>query len=125
VSLYRRTNQQRQQQMSVIQQTVGQTATWRHYVSASAGAGTLFGATRSYIETTFTGYFGQFFMPSIVERQTPGGQIPAAAFGVITPFKFGVQDEVRYNGAIYRIEGDSQPSTLNAHYVTELKRGSG
>lgn len=103
----------------------GQTATWRQYVSASAGNPMLgMGDSACYRESTITGVFGS--PPALLrlsQAQTPGGAVIQADFLVSTRERLGRRDELVWNGEVYRVEGDPVPSVLNGQFVSPLKRG--
>lgn len=110
------------QQSDTIFQHAGQTATWRAYVSASAGVSVAgFGSTPYYREQTITGLFAP--LPSNPEVQTPAGMIAADMLQVTTRERLSRRDELRWRGAAYRIESDPSPATLNGFWVSLVKRG--
>lgn len=104
----------------------GTTATWRQYVSASAGvpeAG--IGDTQYYRQQTITGQFGVMLnLPKVLENVAAPGLIAAGAFQMVTRERVGRQDEVIYNSATYRVESDPVPAQLVGWWVTQIKRAS-
>lgn len=125
---YRGPNTQRiQNQMQANQfQHAGQTATWRQYISASAGVDVAgFGSTPFYREQLITALFKSTvgFTLTQPEFQTPAGMTLDADFLVVTRQKLSRQDELRWQGTAWRIESDSQPSRIDCAYLNVLKRG--
>ncbi len=109
-----------------IYQFAGSTATWRQYMSASAGvpeAG--IGDQFYYRSQTITGQFGVMLnLPKIGENVAAPGLIAAGMFQMVTREKVGRQDEIQYNGALYRVESDPVPAQLVGWWVTQIKRAS-
>lgn len=125
---YRGPNNQRigNQMRSNQFQHAGQTATWRQYVSASAGieyAG--YGSTPYYREQTITALFKatQGFTLTQPELQTPAGMTIDADYLVVTQQRLNRQDELIYMGSAWRIESDSTFSRLDKTWINVLKRG--
>lgn len=121
---YRSPNRDRMTlQNNEIFRHAGSTATWRQYVSGSAGASIAgFGSAYHYREQTITAMFGQNMVAQIGERQVPGGMIAGGGISVVTKERLGRKDELRWMGSIYRVEGEPIPSQLVGHWVTILKR---
>lgn len=110
------------QQSDTIFQHAGQTATWRAFVSASAGVGVAgFGSTPYYRERTITALFAP--LPQNPETQTPAGMLAADQFQVTTREPLTRRDELRWRGVTYRIESDPSPATINGYWVALVKRG--
>ncbi len=105
----------------------GHTATWRQWVSSDDGipvAG--IGASAYYREQQITALMGaalQGDTPRIGERQTLAGMVAEGAIEMVTRQKMGRQDEVRWQGDIYRVEADSVWSPVAGSFVTVIKRG--
>lgn len=110
----------RAQQMAVIRQHAGYTATWRAYVSASGGNPALgLGETTYYRDAVITALFGDTTQR---EGQTPAGQIADADIYAVTQFPLGRRDELIWRGETYRVEADTVPARIDNQYVTYLKR---
>lgn len=100
----------------------GQTATWRQFVSSSAGVSAAgFAATLIYREQTITALFAP--LPHNPETQTPAGMIASDTFQVTTQQAIGRQDELRWRGERYRVESDPAPATMPGFWVSTVKRG--
>ena len=125
---YRGVQQQRQMlQTTEILRQAGFTATWRQYISASAGVSVAgFGSAVSYREQTITAVLGGN-NASVVrpnqQRQTSMGQIADGSLRVITSVQMSDNDEFIWRGVRYRVDADSQPSMLNGHWMSVLTRG--
>lgn len=104
----------------------GVTATWRQFISASAGvpeAG--IGDMQYYRLSTITGQFGVMLNPPKVGEQVAApGLIAAGQFQMVTRERVGRQDEIIYNSALYRVESDPVPAQLVGWWVTQIKRAS-
>lgn len=127
MSMYSRPDKHRMNnQAERIYQFAGSTATWRAYVSASAGvpeAG--IGDTFYYRQQTITGQFGVMLnLPKIGENVAAPGLIAAGQFQMVTRERVGRQDEIIYNSATYRVESDPVPAQLVGWWVTQIKRAS-
>lgn len=110
------------QQSDTIFQHAGQTATWRAYVSASAGVGVAgMGSTPYYREQAITALFAP--LPANPEMQTPAGMLVADQFQVTTREPMDRRDQLRWRGSTYRIESDPTPATINGFWVSLVKRG--
>lgn len=120
---YRSPNQPRiLNQSNTIFQYAGNTATWRQYISASAGVSVAgFGSTPFYAERTITALFAP--LPHAPESQQPAGMIVSDEFQVTTKEKLQRQDELRWRGERYRVDSDPSPATLPGTYVFIVKRG--
>jgi hypothetical protein len=125
---YRGVQQDRMyQQTTEIVRQAGFTATWRQYVSASAGVSVAgFGGASSYREQTITAVMGGL-MNSVVspnrQMQTPAGQIAAGDLRIMTNVRMSDKDEVIWRGVRYRVDADAQPSQLNGYWMSILTRG--
>lgn len=119
------------QSMDNMLQYAGQTATWRQYVSASAGvADAGFGDSNYYREQLITGVFGggggaigggQLIANMLMGR--PAGMIPAGMLRVVTEMPMKADDEITWAGERYRIDTDSQRSPINNMWMSILVRG--
>jgi hypothetical protein len=120
---YRNPNQSRiQAQSQTIFQYAGNTATWRAYISASAGVSVAgFGSTPYYAERTITALFAP--IPRAPESQQPAGMIVSNEFQVTTTQKLQRQDELRWRGERYRVDSDPTQATLPGTYIFIVKRG--
>lgn len=120
---YRNPDQRRiLNQSQTIFQYAGQTATWRQYISASAGVSVAgFGVTPFYAERTITALFAP--LPRAPEMQQPAGMIVSDEFQVTTKEHLQRQDELRWRGERYRVDSDPSPATLPGTYVFTVKRG--
>jgi len=119
------TGRARVQVDQAIIQHAGQGMVWRQFVSASSGA-TLagFGPTRYYRESTITGIMGRAPMLFIVpEGQTPAGAMAQGRFLVTTREKLGREDELVWQGDVYRVESEPTPARLSNMWTVEVKRG--
>lgn len=102
-------------------QQAGQTATWRQFISASAGVSVAgFDATPFYREQTITGLF-HVSLTGQGEQQTPAGVIDAATLVACTPQPLGLRDELLWNGDVWHVESDSYP--LAGQWRTHLRKG--
>lgn len=120
---YRNPNLARiQGQEAAIFQYAGQTATWRAYISASAGVSVAgFQPTPYYAERTITALFAP--LPRAPEMQQAAGMIVSDEFQVTTQVKLQRQDELRWRGERYRVDSDPSPAALPGTYVCIVKRG--
>lgn len=120
---YRNPNPSRiQSQESTIFQYAGQTATWRAFISASAGVAVAgFGATPFYAERTITALFAP--VPRAPESQQPAGMIASDEFQVTTKEHLQRMDELRWRGERYRVDSDPSPAALPGTYIFTVKRG--
>lgn len=112
-------------QAGVVQQYAGQTGIWRQYISASAGVSDAgFGFTQSYREQIVTGIFGvRPNLPMLFERQGGGGTLAAGTVQVSLMVKPAVQDEIEWNGELYRVESEPVRAQMAGFWVCQLKRG--
>ncbi len=127
MSMYSRPDKRRlNQNAERIYQYAGVTATWRQYVSASAGipeAG--IGDGQYYRTQTITGQFGNILgAPRIYEAVAAPGLIAAGMLQMVSRERIGRQDEIIYNSAYYRVESDPVPAPLAGWWVTQIKRAS-
>lgn len=114
-------------QTNVIMQYAGFTATWRQYVSASAGVSVAgFEGGMYYREQTITALLGgnnaSIVSPNI-QRQSPGGQLENGTLRIVTHERITGNDEIIWRGVRYRVDADSQPSQLNGYWMSMLTRG--
>lgn len=119
------------QSMGNMLQYAGQTATWRQYISASAGvADAGLGDTYYYREQLITGVFGggggdigggQLYANWQTDR--PAGMLPAGMLRVVTEMPMRANDELSWNGEKYRVDTDSQRSPINNMWMSILVRG--
>ena len=105
------------------QSIAGQTATWRQWVSAVSGNAAGFGKQNFYRQQTITALFANAGAHLNMQIQQPGGMIEAGTIQISTEQKLSDTDEIIWNGIRYRIDTVSQPSILDNHYVSILKRG--
>lgn len=121
---YRGPNTQRMTvQIDDVLRVAGYTATWRQYISASAGVADAGLGDRSYYrEQVITAlmYQGYKVQP---ERQRAVGLIADAEFVVSTREQLGRRDELVWRGVTYRVESDPQPARLVGLWMTTVKRG--
>ena len=121
---YRGVQKSRNQgQFDYMLSQVGETATLRKYVSASAGnpaAG--FGSALSYQQMTITAFFSQNPVGANTEKQLPAGQLPAGQIRITTVQKLIRQDEILWRGIRYAVDSDSQPSTMDGRWMATLTR---
>ena len=110
-----------QQQQTAIFENAGHVVTWRKYVSASAGVPVAgLGSAPRYVERTITALFYPMEQP---EGQRAAGQVVTAEFKATTREALGRNDELVWQGAVYRVEGAATPASLPGTYVTVIKRG--
>jgi hypothetical protein len=110
-----------------IMQYAGQTATWRQWISASAGNASIgYGDKPFYRQQTITALFANAnqVVGTNTEGQYPGGQFPSGMLMMTTRYPVSYRDEILYNGRRYRIDADSQPSVMNGYFMTTLTRGT-
>ncbi len=110
-----------QGQQSAIFENAGHVVTWRRYVSASAGVPAAgIGSAPRYVERTITALFYPLEQP---EGQRAVGQVVSSEFKATTREALGLQDELVWQGATYRVEGVATPTKLPGTWVTVIKRG--
>ncbi len=114
-------------QTTEIMRYAGFTATWRQYISASAGVSVAgFGSAINYREQTITallgGQMGSIVNPN-TQRQTPMGQVEAGELNIHTPVYMTDKDEFMWGGVRYRVDANSQPSRLDGMWYSKLTRG--
>lgn len=98
----------------------GQTATWRAYVSASAGVPVAgMGSAARFVERTVTALFGAV---SQAEVSVPAGQIAAGDIYCVMREQVGRNDELRWRGVLYRVESDPAPARIAGTWAAILKR---
>lgn len=127
MSMYSRPDKRRlNQNAENVFRYAGVTATWRQYISSSAGvpeAG--IGDQFYYRQSTITGQFGVMLnLPKIGEAVAAPGLIANGMFQMVTRERIGRQDEIIYNSAYYRVEADPVPDELAGWWVTQIKRAS-
>lgn len=105
--------------------TLGQQATWRQYISASAnptGAAVAgFDDITYYREQTITGIFQPQSREG--EYQTTAGFIDAGRLIALTPQPLALRDEIVLRGDTWRVESDSFPAPIANFYITHLRKG--
>lgn len=125
---YRNPIRQRQAaQTNEIIKYAGFTATWRQYVSASAGVSVAgFGSGVYYREQTITAMLGgnnaSIVSPN-TQRQTPMGQLTDGSLRIVSKEIMTDKDEVIWRGVRYRVDANSQPSQLNGYWMSVITRG--
>lgn len=131
---YRGVQQHRQHlQTTDIMRQVGFTATWRQYISASAGVSVAgFGGASSYREQVVTAILGGLAAPGKVggtvgvnmQRQAAGGQLTDGNLSIVTNVQMGDKDEFIWRNVRYRVDANSQPSIMNGFWMTVINRGN-
>lgn len=104
----------------------GETATLWAAISAAGGIAVAgFGPTAFSAGRTITAHFyvARGFLPNVVERSTPGGQIPAGEFMMASEIKPGLTDRIEYRRTGYKIEGEPSHEPFTNTWVTTLRRG--
>lgn len=92
------------QNLSALNQNAGETATWRQYISASAGLAEYGqGTAQYYVNRLVT---AQFFGVKPMEIWQAGGQILAGDLWCLTPLPISERDEVQYEGGRYMAVGE-------------------
>lgn len=124
---YRGPNKQRMAlQSDTMKQYAGETATWRQYISASSGNPRVgLGSAANYRLQTITGIFGDGVVTTNTFGQRTVGQLQAGQIRVVTTEKLGKNDEVTYQGNLYRVDSEPTPSVLNGRWIAILNRGNG
>jgi hypothetical protein len=119
---YRGINPQRiALQTQTIFASVGQTVTWRAYVSASAGVPAAgIGSQPAYAQRTITALFAEVTQP---DAQANVGMLTMGQFLVVTREQLGKQDELLWRGTAYRVESDPTPYRIDGFWQTLVKRG--
>jgi len=116
-------NQHARQQRHIAQH-VGETATWRKYVSASAGNPAYgIGDEPCYVQRGITGLFRPM---TLEEVQNAGGQFIAGdIIATLIDCRPGTSDELIWQGVTYRAESDFLPERLlgASAYRGLLRRG--
>lgn len=94
-----------------IAASVGETALWRRYVSASAGSPQYgIADADSYVETRITGLFQSV---QFAENLAPGGQFNAGDMvATLIDCVPSARDEIIWRGVTYRMESDLTPQQL-------------
>ena len=105
-------------------QHVGDTATWRKYVSASAGNPAYGqGDEPCYVERVVTGLFVSVTFEQIAAA---GGQFVAGDMNAtLLDCQPGREDEIKWSGTTYRVESDVNPEAIlgRAAWRVLLRRG--
>mgnify|MGYP007083421584 CR=1 FL=1 len=110
------------QQLGTHFQHAGHTATWKQYISASAGiAAAGMGSAPRYREQTITALFGSGHAHA-PEQPTPAGLFAAAEIYAVTRERVGRSDELVWRGIPYRVESDPAPGRLAGTWISTLKR---
>jgi len=114
-------------QTNEIMKYAGVTATWRQYVSASAGISVAgFGSGMYYREQTITAMLGgnnaSLVSPNI-QRQTTMGQLPEGTLRIVSREVMTDKDEIIWRGVRYRVDANSQRSPLNGYWMSIITRG--
>lgn len=109
-----------------VMRYAGNTATWRQYVSASAGVAEYGeGSALFYAERTITAVFGRGILGQFLEYQQAAGMEAAGVVPMSSPWKIGRQDEIVWRGVTYRVEADPVPARMLGHWTVQLKRANG
>ena len=97
---------------------------WRRFASAVSG-NTLAGIAprRYYQESEARGVWMNENGNGNVSVQLPGGQVAAGELKVSLNVCPGLNDELVYGSAIYRVDAQPMPSKMNGHWMVALKRG--
>lgn len=112
------------QQADTIFAQAGQTATWRAYVSSSAGTPLMgLGSAPQYAERTITALFASGVLHQN-QVGTVAGQFIEGTFVATTREKLGKHDELRWNGTAYRVDSDPMPARIAGTWVSTIKRGN-
>ena len=116
---------QRARQMRAIASFVGETATLRHFVSASASTNDAYGigAEPQYLAQRVSGLFRPMTFDEVNEG---GGQfIEGDVMATLLDVQPNTADEIVWRGTIYRIESDFIPERIvgAAGYRGLLRRG--
>lgn len=110
------------QQSDNIFRHAGQTATWRQFISASAGVPAAgFGDAPQYREQTVTALFGDVKSP---ETPYAAGMIAAADIFAVMRERPARQDELLWRGVSYRVDSDPAPARLAGTYTMKLTRST-
>ena len=115
-----------QSQQGDIFNYVGQTATWRVYVSSTTGVRERGqGDTYYYAERTITGLFAGLGQdaPAFSEGALPAGMLTSGMMRAVTREELGRRDELRWRGNVYRVQSDPIPNFVSGLWETILKRG--
>lgn len=103
----------------------GSTAVWRQFVSAVSGVAVAGqGVTKYYRNSVITGWFGNHVIEQLGERAGAAGMIAGGDLYSVTHERLGRNDELRWNGSLYRVDGESVPTRLASQWVVGLKRTS-
>lgn len=125
MSMWSKPNRQRQASALNTRpfESVGQPLVWRRYISASAGnafAGE--GETEFYRESVITAFMGQYVPPQIRQSPTMAGMIAAGAFYAVSREPLGVNDELVWNSAHFRVEGSATRMQMTQNWIVEIKK---
>lgn len=121
------TTRQTNQLANNIFRYAGETATWRKYVSASAGNPVVgLGSASYYQERLITAMlYGQVGMGlNLPENQTFAGMLAVGQFLASTTEPLGRQDELLWRGTTYRVDGDTVPNHIAGTHTVVVKRGN-
>lgn len=100
----------------------GFTATWRQYISASAGADDAgLGSALYYREQTITALYAPIAGEAV--GMLEAGGIVSQTLRVATQQALGQEDELLWMGERYRVESDTVPSRMNGLWLNTLQRG--
>ena len=104
-----------------VMQHAGHTVTWKQYVSASTGSPLLgIGDTLYYRQQAISAHM---VYSANTEQQVNGGQMVGQTLYAVTYQTLGIQDELVWNGDVYRIQSQSQPSKIAGQWNTRLEKG--
>ena len=105
----------------VVFRRAGRVLLWRTVESESGGNVAMgLGPTPTWRERTITALMAG---PDNAEQRTMAGAFAAGEFSVITREKLGPDDELVWNGNVYRIESQPVMSTNTRYYKSIVKRG--
>ena len=110
------------QGLSAIMSYAGETATWRQYVSASAGLAEYgLGSSNYYVTRLITGVFNPVKPQEVWQA---GGQLMAGDVWVTTFLPLNQRDEINWGGSRYMSISDPKDVTLfgTAASQTVLRR---
>ncbi len=108
-------------QTTQIMQYAGHSVTWKQYVSATANNDVMgLGDTLYYRNQSISAHM-TFSANS--EAQYQLGQVPSQTVYATTRQKLGSQDELVWNGVVYRVEGEPMLARVGGHWTTRLKQG--
>jgi len=119
---YRNPNYRRMSgQAMQVAQYAGHVVTWKQYVSAVTANPILgLGDTYYYRQQLITAHMAY---QSNSETQYGAGQMAGATLYATTRVKPSTRDELVWDGVVYRVDSQAQPSKFGGQWVTRLKRG--